>query len=125
MNVLLAAILTIIVAATPTQSDDWELLGARRVSFAAERDVIGAKHQGRFRAIKIEVDNGNIDLYNVRVVFGNGDVFSPDTRIEFRDGSRSRTIDLPGEARIIRRIEFRYRSELKRGRAVVKVWGRA
>lgn len=103
---------------------DWELLGSRQVSFGAERDVIGARHQGRFRAIKIEVERGNLEMFDVRVVFRNGESFSPDTRIEFREGSWSRTIDLPGDARIIDRIEFRYRSEVRRGRAVVKVWGR-
>lgn len=108
----------------PQLRGDWELLGTRRVSFAAEKDVIGASHQGRFRAIKIEVEGGNLDMYNIRVVFGNGEAFSPETRVEFRQGSWSRTIDLPGDARVIRRIEFWYRSELKRGRAVVRVYGR-
>ncbi len=103
---------------------DWELLGTRRVSFAAEKDVIGAKHQGRFRAIKLEVEGGNLDMYNIRVVFGDGESFSPETRVEFREGSWSRTIDLPGGARVIRRIEFWYRSELRRGRATVRVYGR-
>ena len=102
---------------------DWELLGSRRVSFAAEKDVITATHQGRFRAIKIEVEGGNLDMYNIRVVFGDGATFSPETRVEFREGSWSRTIDLPGGARVIRRIEFWYRSELKRGRAFVRVYG--
>jgi hypothetical protein len=104
--------------------DDWELLGARRVSFAAEKDVISARHQGRFHAIKLEVEGGNLDLYNIRVVFGDGESFSPETRVEFREGSWSRTIDLPGGARVIRRIEFWYKSELRRGRAYVRVYGR-
>ncbi len=130
MYIMLAAVLLTACAPArgaqpaPQLRDDWELLGTRRVSFAAEKDVIGAKHQGRFRAIKIEVEGGNLDMYNIRVVFGNGDSFSPETRVEFRQGSWSRTIDLPGDARIIRRIEFWYRSELKRGRAVVRVYGR-
>jgi hypothetical protein len=112
------------VQPAPLPGDEWELLGTRRVNFAAEKDVIGAKHQGRFRAIKIEVEGGNLDMYNIRVVFGNGEAFSPETRVEFRQGSWSRTIDLPGDARVIRRIEFWYRSELKRGRATIRVYGR-
>jgi hypothetical protein len=112
------------VQPAPQPHDEWELLGTRRVNFAAEKDVIGAKHQGRFRAIKIEVEGGNLDMYNIRVVFGNGEAFSPETRVEFRQGSWSRTIDLPGDARVIRRIEFWYRSELKRGRATIRVYGR-
>jgi hypothetical protein len=128
MYVLFAALLVSASAPSPSAAPvplraDWELLGSRRVSFAAEKDVITARHEGRFRAIKLEVQGGNLDMYNIRVVFGDGETFSPETRVEFREGSWSRTIDLPGAARVIRRIEFWYRSELKRGRAVVRVYG--
>ena len=123
MYALVAALLLVAPSAPATVRDNWELLGSRRVSFAGEKDVITAKHQGRFRAIKLEVEGGNLDMYNIRLVFGDGTTFSPDTRVEFREGSWSRTIDLPGDARVIRRIEFWYRSELRRGRATVKVYG--
>lgn len=128
MYVLLAALLVTACASHTAASPaplraDWELLGSRRVSFAAEKDVITATHQGRFRAVKLEVEGGNLDMYNIRLVFGDGQTFSPQTRVEFHEGSWSRTIDLPGGARVIRRIEFWYKSELRRGRAVVRVYG--
>lgn len=124
MLALIAALLTSPPFAPPAPiRDNWELLGTRKVNFAAEKDVISAKHQGRFRAIKLEVEGGNLDMYNIRMVFGDGTTFSPDTRVAFREGSWSRTIDLPGDARVIRRIEFWYRSELRRGRATVRVYG--
>jgi len=111
-------------AAPAPPAADWELLGTRRVSFAAERDLIAVTaREGRFTAIKLEVEGGNLDMYDIRVIFGDGRVFSPETRVNFRQGSWSRTIDLPGGARVIRRVEFAYRSELKRGRAVVRVYG--
>jgi len=104
---------------------DWELLGSRRVSFRAEKDVIRVTaREGLFTAVKLEVEGGNIEMYNVRITFGDGETFSPETRFIFREGSWSRTIDLPGRARVIRKIEFWYRSELKRGRATVRVYGR-
>lgn len=109
-------------AARPS-TDDWVLLGTRKVNYRAERDVITATHQGRFHAIKIEVDGGNLEMYNIRVTFGDGESFSPDTRINFREGSWSRTIDLPGAERVVRRVEFFYRSEGRRGRATVRVYG--
>lgn len=124
---MFAIVAALLLAAPPTYPlavrDNWELLGTRRVSFGAEKDVITAKHQGRFRAIKVEVEGGNLEMYNIRLVFGDGTTFSPDTRVNFREGSWSRTIDLPGEARVIRRVEFWYRSELRRGRATVRVYG--
>jgi hypothetical protein len=114
------------LATTPLVAQNWELLGTRRVSFRAERDVIPVTGQeGKFKALMLEVEGGNLELYNIRVVFGDGSAFSPDTRLEFRQGTWSRYIDLPGEARVIRRIEFLYRSELRRGRATIKAYGRA
>lgn len=124
MFALAAILLFTAPSSTPVSiRDNWELLGTRRVSFSAEKDVITARHQGRFRAIKLEVEGGNLDLYNIRLVFGDGTTFSPDTRFEFREGSWSRTIDLPGDARVIQRVEFWYQSQLRRGRATVRVYG--
>src|SRR5882762_6369037 len=104
----------------------WELLGSRSVSFAVDRDVIdvGAR-EGTFDAVRIEVDGGSLEMYNIRITFGNGDTWSPDTRVLFRQGSWSRLIDLPGPARVIGKIEFWYRSRLRRGQATVRVFGRS
>lgn len=114
------------VPATARPADEWELLGSRRVSFAAERDAIEVGvREGLFSAIKIEVAGGHLEMYNIRLTFGNGDMWSPNTRVTFREGSWSRTIDLPGPARMIRKIEFWYRSRLRRGQATVRVFGRS
>jgi hypothetical protein len=111
---------------TSRAGDGWELLGSRRVSFAAERDVIDVGiREGMFSAIRVEVVGGILDMYNIRLTFENGETWSPDTRVAFREGSWSRTIDLPGPARMIRKIEFWYRSRLRRGQATVRVFGRA
>jgi hypothetical protein len=104
----------------------WDLLGSRRVSFALDHDAIlvGAR-EGRYTAIKIEVAGGNLEMYDIRLTFGDGDTWSPNTRVQFREGSWSRTIDLPGPGRLIRRIDFLYRSRLRRGAATVRVFGRS
>lgn len=105
-------------------AQDWELLGTRQVSFRSEKDVVPVTaREGTFRAIKVEVSGGNLEMYNIRVVFGDGEAFSPETRLVFREGSWSRTIDLPGDARVIRKVEFLYRSELRRGRATIRLYG--
>lgn len=114
------------VAFLAPQSAEWDLLGTRRVSFTLDHDaiVVGAR-EGAFTAIKIEVAGGNLDMYNIRLTFGNGDTWSPNTRVPFHEGAWSRTIDLPGPARVIRRIDFWYRSRLRRGAATVRVFGRS
>lgn len=121
-GLMLALVTTPPPAPHPVQ--EWELLGSRQVSFAAERDVIPVTtREGRFTAIRLEVEGGNLHMYNVRVVFGDGSVFSPETRLNFHQGNWSRTINLPGAARVIRRVEFAYRSEGRRGRALVRIYG--
>lgn len=112
-------------AAQVRATAEWELLGTRRVSFAAERDAIEVGvREGTFNAIRIEVAGGSLEMYNIRITFGNGESWSPDTRVLFRQGSWSRLIDLPGQARVIRKIEFWYRSRVRRGQATVRVFGR-
>ncbi len=121
---LLALAITLLVA-SPLHADDWELLGSRQVNFAVDRDVIPVTaREGVFRAIKLEVEDGNLEMYDIKVVFGNGEVFSPETRLVFRENSRSRTIDLPGNRRVITRVEFFYRSRARRGKATVRLYGK-
>jgi len=122
MRAILAALVLLTLP-----SAEWELLGTRRVSFTLDHDaiIVGAR-EGGFTAIKIEVAGGNLEMYNIKVTFGNGQTFSPETRVEFHQGSWSRTIDLPGPVRILRRVDFWYRSRLRpvRGAATVRLFGR-
>jgi hypothetical protein len=122
MRAILAALVLLTI---PTA--DWELLGTRRVSFTGDHDaiIIGAR-EGGFTALKIDVEGGDLEMYNIKVTFGNRQSFSPETRLLFRQGSWSRTIDLPGPVRIVRRVDFWYRSRLRpvRGAATVRLFGR-
>jgi len=104
----------------------WEHLGMRRVNFRLDHDVILAASEGRFRSVRIVVAGGDLELFDVKITFGDGETFSPATRLYFKENSRTRTIDLPGAARIIRRIDFYYRSVPGGGqaRATVHVYGR-
>jgi len=109
----------------PGPSGKWERLGVRTVDHRGDHDTVMAEFQGTFRAIKIEVNRTELEMYNIRVNFDNGEHWSPDTRVQFREGSWSRTIDLPGAERRIRSIDFWYRSQHRgEGKAVVEVWGR-
>jgi hypothetical protein len=121
---LAAGILCFIDAAAALEG--WERLGIRTVEFRQDRDTIFVgRNEGRFRALMLEVTDGSVEMDNIRVVFGNGRSFSPPIRLVFEENSRSRVIDLPGAARIVRSITFNYRSLNRRqGRATVTVYGR-
>jgi hypothetical protein len=102
---------------------DWVKLGERWVDGAHDRDVIqvGAR-EGRFRRIRIVVENSALEMYDVVVTFGDGTPFSPHTRHIFNPNTRSHVIDLPGSDRVIRSIEFRYGNLPGGGRALAEVW---
>jgi hypothetical protein len=93
------------------------------VSFQVDRDAIEVgREEGR--KLRVVVQGGPIELYDMKVHFGDGWVFDPQLRHVFREGSTSRVIDLSGDRRTIRRIAFVYRSvERRDGRATVSVYG--
>ena len=102
----------------------WDKLGERWVDGAADRDVIRVgRDDGRFRQLRLVVEHSALEMFDVVVVFGDGSVFSPPMRMVFGQGTTSRVIDLPGGARVIRRVEFRYANLPGGGRAQVELWG--
>lgn len=107
-----------------TRQGTWELLGTRMVNHLADHDVVLAGLQGTFRRIRIDVDRADLEMWDVKVHFANGDVQDVAVRHHFREGSWSRQVDLPGASRIIAKVEFRYRTAHRgEGRAKVSVWG--
>jgi hypothetical protein len=116
----------VLIAACASTRDDWELLGRKEVSFLVERDTIDVgRSQGRFRQLRIVVEGAPVEMRDIRVTFGDGSTFHPETRLEFGADTISRAIDLPGRDRVIRKIDFLYRktSGLFR-QATVSVYGR-
>jgi hypothetical protein len=104
----------------------WELLGRREVDFKGDRDRIDVgKREGKFSQLQIRVDGAPVEIRNMKVTFGNDETFSPGLKHRFDEQSRSRVIDLPGERRVIKRIDFNYSSPNRRaGKATVAVYGR-
>ncbi len=102
----------------------WDKLGERWVHGRADRDVVHVgRRDGRFRRIQLVVEHSALEMYDVRIVFGDGSSYSPPTRMVFAPRSKTRVIDLPGGARVVRRVEFRYGNLPGGGRAQVEVWG--
>ncbi len=104
----------------------WQELGRVQADFRNDRDTIQVgRGEGPFRALQLVVDGGDVEIHDMVVIFGNGERFEPRIRHRFNSQSRPAVIDLPGDTRNIRRIEFNYRSTDRReGRALVSVYGR-
>ena len=103
----------------------WNKLGERWVDGAVDRDTIQVGGgEGRFTVVTLKVEHSALELFDVTFVFGDGSVFSPPTRLVFGQGETSRVIDLPGGARVIRRVDVSYANLPGGGRAQVELWAR-
>jgi hypothetical protein len=114
------------MAGAAQSPDRWDLLGQREVDFRNDHDQIDVgRSEGRYRQSEVRVKNAPIEVSNMVVTFGNGETFKPKLRHKFAEGSGSRIIDLPGERRTIKRIDFNYKSINRReGKGTVEVRGR-
>lgn len=103
----------------------WDRLGAREVDGKLDRDAIAVtSDDGQFTAIQLKVENSSLVLSDLKITFANGEVFEPKTRLVFEKDSKSRVIDLPGNRRAIRRVEFRYGNLPGGGKAKIELSGR-
>jgi hypothetical protein len=104
----------------------WTRLGERWVERGpGDHDTIAVTAaEGTFHQIALRVEHSALELFDVTVTFGDGQTFSPATRLVFAEDTSSRTIDLPGAARVIRRVDFRYANLPGSGRAQIELWAR-
>lgn len=108
----------------PAPHPGWRLLGERTVNGNYDHDVIpvGAG-DGRFHELMFVVEHHAVEMFDVRVTFGDGASFDVPTRLVFPPDSRSRVVELPGE-RIVRKVDFAYGNVPGRGQARLELWGR-
>lgn len=133
-------IAAILLAASPAVADriapppaaafdakGWTLLGEQWVDGKRDKDTIKvSKYADKFDQITLVVTDSDLELKDVLVKFGDGakDKWSPNVKHVFKEGSRSRAIDLPGQDRVIKKIELAYANIAGGGRAKVAVYAR-
>ncbi|HTP58160.1 MAG TPA: hypothetical protein VMM82_04530 [Spirochaetia bacterium] len=108
------------------ESRDAVLLGEREVNFKADHDTIAVgAYEGSFRSLSFRVEKNDIELFNLVIVYGNGEKQRLETRLVFREGSRSRLITFAGGKRRIKEIQFTYKTvgTWQEGKARVVVYG--
>ncbi len=112
-------------AAWKFDATGWQLLGSQTVKGKTDKDtiVVGA-YEGKFDQIVLVVENSGIELKDLTITFGNKETFSPKVAHVFKDGARTRVIDLPGKDRFIRKIDLTYVNMPGGGNATVSVYGR-
>jgi hypothetical protein len=109
---------------TPRPQASWQKLGEGIANGKNDRDVIpvGAS-QGSFRSIRLKVERSSVRMNDLIVHFTDGTSYSPATAPVLREGTSTASIDLPGNRRTIRSVEFRYSDSAGGGPSRVEVWG--
>lgn len=102
----------------------WENIGQVYVNGRNDHDRIVVTNRGTFRGLQLGVKGGAIEFQRVVVHFENGGDFDLPIQERIQDRGRTRVIDLPGDRRRIRSIDFWYSKETWRARPMVNVWGR-
>jgi hypothetical protein len=130
MRTRLAALIGIVItalacASTPQAKGDWVVLGQRAVTDRVDRDVISVTAaRGDFRQVKLKVERASVDFRRVVVHFGNGTNQDLEIRSTIPVGGETRVIDLSGNERVIRSVEFWYDANTQGRQAVVRLLGR-
>ena len=103
----------------------WEYLGEANVNGSVDHDnIMVTASRGEFRAIQIRVQKAAIEFDRVVVHFGDGDSEPIHIRSRIPAGGQTRVIDLPGNRRIIRSVEFWYaRASRNPRRPKVRLFG--
>jgi hypothetical protein len=124
---VMAALAATLFAAMPAKAQPaaWVELGCQRVNFGLDRDVVRiGRSEGGFRAIRLRARGNNINVLDVKVVYGNGEPDDIPVRAVIRAGSSTAAKDLRGVDRGIDRVELIYRSQPNfRGEGLICVDG--
>src|SRR5437868_15524185 len=102
----------------------WEYLGQAHADGRHDHDRIVVNNGERFRALQLGIKGGDIDFERVVVHFENGQDHDVQFRERVRSGEKTRAIDLPGDRRRIRSVEFWYgKAGWGRSRPTMNLWG--
>lgn len=107
-------------AAIPAQAGE-QLIGTAVYEQRPQRDVVevGAR-EGAFKAIRFEVKGSDVEVLDLKIVYGSGAAEDIRVRQSFKAGSSSRVIDLTGRSRAIRQIIVTY---VAKGPARIQFFG--
>jgi len=112
-------------------SSGWTMLGEVVVNGRADKDRIDVSQKsGVMNKLTVVVVDSDLEMVDVLIHFlpqkgrPKAKDFHPEVKQTFREGSRTRAIDLPN-AEILRYVEFKYKNLPGGGKAKVQLWGKS
>ena len=124
--VLVVLLLFIGFSSTLKAQREWIHLGDKHVDGNSDHDKISlGSSEGWFRQLQIRVEDAPVSFKRVVVHFGNGTAEELQFREVINPGGSTRAMDLRGQRRIIKSVEFWYEkvSESSK-RPTVRLYGR-
>jgi len=122
---VLASLLILITLTAAGQGAKWKFMGEKLVNDRLDHDMIMITAvKGDLKALQIRVRGSSVDFHKVIIVYGNGRRQEVIMRNTIGPRGASRQIDLIGDERIVRSVEFWYDANTVRGRrALVRLYG--
>ena len=111
MKMIFSTFLLLGLLISPAQADERRLIGTTAINDIRDRDRIdlpsceGTKNE-RTSHIKLKVNRHRVEVYNLEVIFENGESQELYVRKRFRKGSASEWLELVGGPRCVRRIKI-------------------
>ena len=111
MKTIFSTFLLLGLLISAAQADERKLIGTTAINDIRDRDRIdlpsceGTKNE-RTSHIKLKVNRHRVEVYNLEVIFENGESQELYVRKRFRKGSASEWLELVGGPRCVRRIKI-------------------
>ena len=122
----LLGILWILNTTTITAQNGWKVLGSAKVHGHADHDEIWVTGmEGDFKAVKLMVENEGIEFNRVVLHFANGTKQELNIRRFIPAGGETKVLDLNGDDRVIKKVDFYYESKASsKTKAKVVLYGK-
>jgi hypothetical protein len=122
----LLGILWILNTTTITAQNGWKVLGSAKVHGHADHDEIWVTGmEGDFKAVKLMVENEGIEFNRVVLHFANGNKQELNIRRFIPAGGETKVLDLNGDDRVIKKVDFYYESKASsKTKAKVVLYGK-
>jgi hypothetical protein len=113
-------------ASAKAEAEGWILLGSQQANFKSETDRITVESSKKpVKELLVVVEGAPLHIEELLVTFRSDKQHKAHVKQDLAANSASRSIDLPGEKRGIKHLDFVYRTTAKGGgKAVVMVYGR-
>lgn len=106
-------------------AEGWFLLGQQQADHRTERERFEVGRGQSYRELRVTVQGAPLAISEMIVTFGNEKQFKPSIRQQFDSTASSQVINLPGDKRSIKHVDFVYRTSASgTGKATVMLHGR-